>query len=140
MNLQLTLIIVLLHVHASAQFGKKRISTSDNFTIEKIGPGVWAAINNDNYGKAISNAGIIDLGNKTLVFDAFMTPSAAWELRNIAKQLTRKQVTMVVNSHYHTDHVRGNQAFVPTASILSTSKTREMIRENEGEEKKWEKS
>jgi hypothetical protein len=38
-------------------------------------------IQNDKGGHAICNAGIIDLGNKTLVFDAFINPDAAIELR-----------------------------------------------------------
>ena len=134
------LFILAFPFTTSAQFSRKRVQTSENFTVEKIAPGVWAAINNKNYGKAISNAGIIDMGNKTIVFDAFMTPEAAWELKNIAKQLTGKPVTLVINSHFHTDHVRGNQAFVPTAVIMSSRITREMIRDNEGEEKKWERA
>ena len=42
---------------------------------------MWAAIQNDKGGHAISNAGIIALGNKTIVFDAFMNPDAASELK-----------------------------------------------------------
>jgi hypothetical protein len=42
---------------------------------------VWAAIQNDKGGHAISNAGIIALGNKTVVFDASMNPDAASELK-----------------------------------------------------------
>jgi len=44
-------------------------------------PGVWAAIQNDKGGHAISDAGIIALGNKTVVFDASMNPDAASELK-----------------------------------------------------------
>jgi len=40
-----------------------------HFTIKQLSPGVWAAINNDNYGHAICNAGIIDLGDQTIIFD-----------------------------------------------------------------------
>jgi hypothetical protein len=57
---------------------------SKNFSVQQLAPGVWAAIQNDNGGHAISNAGIIDLGNKTLVFDAFMNPDAAGELKQTA--------------------------------------------------------
>jgi hypothetical protein len=32
-------------------------------------------------GAAICNAGIIDLGDRTLVFDSFMSPLAAEDLR-----------------------------------------------------------
>ena len=56
---------------------KAKLRPSGNFTIEELAPNVWVAIHNDNFGKAICNAGIIDLGNKTVIFDPFMTPSAA---------------------------------------------------------------
>src|SRR6187399_3330127 len=69
---------------------KVKLNPSANFTIEQLAPNVWAAINNENYGKAICNAAIIDLGDKTVVFDPFMTPSAAQELRDAAIQLTKR--------------------------------------------------
>ncbi|MEO8582917.1 MAG: MBL fold metallo-hydrolase [Flavitalea sp.] len=123
-----------------AQLFKRRVNKSVNFTIEQLAPRVWAAIQNDFYGKAICNAGIIDLGNKTLVFDPFLSPSAARELNIIAKQLTHKPVSIVVNSNYHNDHIRGNQVFLPNASIMSTSITREEMERIEPEEQAWEKA
>lgn len=123
-----------------AQFWKRhRPRVSANFSIQQLAPQVWVAINNDNYGKAICNAGIVDLGNQVLVFDPFMNPQAASELRIIARQLTRKPVTFVVNSHYHHDHIRGNQAFLPNARIISTTTTRYKIEHTEPEEQEWEK-
>jgi len=118
---------------------KTKIRRSANFTIQQLAPNVWAAIHNDHYGKAICNAGIVDMGDKTLIFDPFMTPSAASELKTIAEQLTGKKVTFVVNSHYHTDHIRGNQAFLPNATIVGTNITRAQIEENEPGEQEWEK-
>jgi cyclase len=131
--------MVFLSPEVTAQSGKIKYKPSRNFTIEQIAPRVWVAIHNDNYGKAICNAGIIDLGDKTLVFDPFMTPSAAAELRDIAKKLTRKNVTIVVNSHHHTDHIRGNQVFLPNATIIGTNTTRHLIERNEPGEQEWEK-
>ncbi|MBO9572085.1 MAG: MBL fold metallo-hydrolase, partial [Chitinophagaceae bacterium] len=124
-----------------AQFRrKKEIKTSLNFNIQQLAPGVWAAINNDNYGKAICNAGIVDLGQQTLVFDPFMNPAVAAELKDVAKQLTGKDVTIVVNSHYHNDHIRGDQAFIPNATIISTTTTKASIEANEPDEREWEKA
>jgi glyoxylase-like metal-dependent hydrolase (beta-lactamase superfamily II) len=133
--------VVVLPQRTSAQFWKKKkVSVSANFTVQQLAPRVWAAINNDNYGKAICNAGIVDLGSQTLVFDPFMNPSAAQELREIAKQLTGKNVSIVVNSHHHNDHIRGNQAFMPNVTIISTSTTRDQIQLNEPGEQEWEKA
>jgi cyclase len=118
---------------------KKKQRSSGNFTVQQLAPGVWAAIHNDQYGKAICNAGIVDLGDKTLLFDAFMTPQAAEELKLVAEELTRKPVSIVVNSHYHNDHIRVNQVFAPYATIISTNYTRNKIAETEPEEQVWER-
>lgn len=122
-----------------AQSRKAKIKPSSNFTIQQLSDNVWVAIHNDHYGKAICNAGIIDLGDKTLVFDPFMTPSAAVELKEVARKLTRKPVSYIVNSHHHTDHIRGNQVFLPNATIVSTAITRDKIERNEPGEQEWEK-
>ena len=128
------------HQDSFAQFGKKtKIERSANFSIQQLTPQVWVAIHNDYYGKAICNAAIVDMGDKTLVFDPFMTPSAAVELREVARQLTNRKVTYVVNSHHHMDHIRGNQVFLPNATIVGTNTTRELIQLNEPAEQEWEK-
>jgi glyoxylase-like metal-dependent hydrolase (beta-lactamase superfamily II) len=138
--LPLIILCILCNDQALAQFWKKqRIKPSANFTIQQLAPQVWVAIHNDHYGKAICNAGIIDMGDKTLVFDPFMTPSAAMELKEIARVLTKKKVTYVVNSHFHMDHTRGDQVFIPTARIVGTTTTREQIELNEPTEQEWEK-
>ena len=113
--------------------------SSRHFTIQLISPGIWAAISNDNYGHAICNAGIIDLGDKTVVFDPFMNIDAAKDLKAAAMELTKRPVTIVINSHYHNDHIRGNQVFVPGASIISTEWTRNEMSISEPEEIAWEK-
>lgn len=100
---------------------------SAHFRIEEVAPGAWAALANDT-GACVSNAGIIDLGNQTLVFDTFMTPAAGTDLRSAAERLTGRSASLVVNSHHHGDHVRGNQAFAGTA-IMSTARTAELITE-----------
>lgn len=112
--------------------------TSKHFTIHKLSDGVWAAINNDHFGHAICNAGIVDLGDKTIIFDPFMNIDAAIDLKSIAKELTHKEASIVINSHYHNDHVRGNQVFLP-ASIISTTWTRKQMAISEPQELDWEK-
>ena len=74
---------------------------------------------------------------KTLVYDPFMTPEAARELRVVAEELTGRPVSIVVNSHYHNDHIRGNQVFLPIANVISTSWTRDQIAKSEPEEQAW---
>ena len=105
---------------------------SKHFTVQKLSDGIFAAIAR-NGGYAICNAGIIDLGDATLIFDPFMTPEAAKDLQIISDQLTGHKVKYVVNSHFHNDHIGGNQVF-NNAIIISTQKTRELIAKYQPEE------
>lgn len=118
---------------------KKKSKEPTSFTIQQLAPGVWAAIHNDQSGRAICNAGIVDLGDKTLVFDPFMTPQAANELRTVAEQLTQRPVTVVIDSHFHSDHIRGNQEFRPFATIISSTITRNEIEKEEPGQEAWDK-
>lgn len=100
---------------------------TDYFTLKKIAEGVYAAIAKGGQG-AWSNAGIVDLGDELLIFDTCSTPAAAKELRKQAEEITGKQIKYVVNSHYHGDHVFGNQVF-EDVSIISTELTRKWFQE-----------
>ncbi len=99
---------------------------SKHYTLDKVTDGVYAAIARVG-GSAIGNAGLVDLGDSTLVIDTFVTPTAAEDLRTDAQRLTGRDVRWVVNTHYHNDHIWGNQAFVPEAQIISTFQTRALI-------------
>jgi glyoxylase-like metal-dependent hydrolase (beta-lactamase superfamily II) len=99
--------------------------TSEHFTLEEVAEGVYAAIAIE--GKAaFSNAGIVDLGDRTIVFDAFEASIAAQDLRQAAESLTGHPVTTLVISHGHEDHWLGDQAFIG-ATIVSTPGIREQM-------------
>ncbi|AZB41801.1 MBL fold metallo-hydrolase [Bacillus sp. FJAT-42376] len=97
------------------------------FTCEEVRPGVYAAIVKEGMG-ALGNAGFVNLGEATLVFDTFALPQAAAELRATAESLTGNPVKYAVNSHFHGDHTNGNQLFRDSV-IISTPKTREKMAE-----------
>jgi len=103
---------------------------SDHFTLYQLADGVFAAIAISG-GAAVSNAGIIDLGDKTLIFDTLMTPQAAEDLRLAAQQVTGRDPEIIINSHYHNDHIWGNQVFSPQAQIISATQTRRFIETSE---------
>lgn len=132
-KLEFSLILIIFsigifHTHATSQ-----TSESKHFKIEKMSEGVYAAIHKPG-GYAICNAGIVNLGEENLIFDTFISPEAASDLSRIAVELTGKPVRYVVNSHYHNDHIRGNQVFKPSATIISTGATRDLIAEKEPQE------
>lgn len=97
------------------------------FTIDFLADGIYAAIAKPGTG-AMGNAGIIDLGDQTLVFDTMYTPQAGQALHDTAVQLFNRPVSLVINSHFHLDHVGGNQSF-PNAVIISTDQTRTLMLE-----------
>jgi cyclase len=107
-----------------------------HFGVDELGNGIFAAIHKDG-GGAICNAGIVDLGDRTLVFDTFLTPQAARDLKRAAETLTAKPVSIVVNSHAHNDHVWGNQVFSAQADIVSTVVTTETIMSEGMKECAW---
>lgn len=105
----------------------KTLVHTEYFTLKKIANGVVGAVAKPGKG-AWSNAGFVDLGTELLVFDAFNTPSAAEELRKQAERITGKKVKYLINSHYHGDHIFGNQIF-KNEVIISTELTKEWIEE-----------
>ena len=111
---------------------------SRHFQLQRLADGVYAAVASEG-GYAICNAGIVDTGDRTIVFDTFISLNAAKDLLRVAKRLTPQNVIRVVNSHYHSDHVRGNQVFPPDVDILSTATTLEGIAHEEPEEIEWER-
>jgi cyclase len=115
-----------------------RLPESKHFHLECLTSGVYAAIASEQ-GYAICNAGIIDIGDRTIVFDTFLTPEAGRDLLRASEQLTSNKITFVINSHEHNDHIRGNQVFGSDVDILSTASTREAIERNEPENIKSEK-
>ncbi len=99
-----------------------------HFSLHQLAEGVYHAVARAG-GGAMSNAGIVDLGDQALVFDTFLTPLAASDLRAAAERLTGQPVTAVINSHWHNDHVCGNQVFADVA-IIATERTQQLVTSN----------
>lgn len=99
--------------HVSKQF------SSPHFEIQELGEGVYAAIGPQE-GLCHSNAGIIDLGDRTLVFDTLTLPSYGDDLARACLELTGREPTWIAISHFHSDHWLGNQAFAENTPILAT--------------------
>lgn len=104
----------------------KILPETQHFDLEQVADGIFAAIVIPG-NAAQGNAAIIDLGDSTLIFDTFLTAQAAEELQDSAELLTGRLATYVVNSHYHLDHVMGNQVFFPHATFIATSQTRTLM-------------
>ncbi len=99
---------------------------SKHFHLEEVADGVYVAIASID-GGAVCNAGLIDLGDQVVIFDTFLTPQAALDLRAAAERLFDHPITTIINSHWHNDHVNGNMVFPPDIPILATGATRELL-------------
>ena len=99
--------------------------SSKHFVIHEVSENAYAAIHS-NGGWQTGNSSIIDLGGSTLLFDTGLTPQSARDLREASIHLTGREPAIVVNSHYHNDHIRGNQSF-QESKIISSSLTRKLI-------------
>ncbi len=88
-----------------------------DFTIKKVGDGIYAAIGSDS-GKAGSNAGFIIGENGVLVVDTFEDVVPAQNLLAEIQKLTRLPVRFVVNTHYHLDHTGGNAVFQKAGATI----------------------
>jgi len=107
----------------------KTLPQSEHFTLHELADGVWAA-SVKPFGLGMSNSGIVDLGDRTLVFDTTISPASAADLRNAAEDLTGRPVSCVLTSHWHRDHVLGNAVFAPETEIYATMRTRELMVEH----------
>jgi glyoxylase-like metal-dependent hydrolase (beta-lactamase superfamily II) len=92
--------------------------------IEQLADGVFASIAEEG-DVAVGNAGFVDLGGETLVFDTHVSLAAGRELRAAAERVGPART--VVLSHWHGDHVYGAGAF--EATVHATARTAELMRE-----------
>jgi len=105
-----------------------------DFKLVKLGQGVWAAIGSDS-GKAGANAGFVVGEDGVAVIDTFEDPGAAKDLLAEIRKITPLPIRFVVNTHYHLDHVNGNDVFAAAgATILAQRNVRDWER---AENLKW---
>jgi len=101
---------------------------SRHFTLTPLAHGVYACIHKPG-GAAHSNAGIIDLGDRTLLVDAFNTLAAGRDLRQTAEALFERPVETIVLTHAHSDHWIGASAFEAGTTLLATNTIRQVCPE-----------
>lgn len=87
---------------------------------EPLGDGVWIvrgaqeAIDRRN-GGAIANITLFDTADGAVIVDTGPSKRYGIALEALARELTGKPVVRAYLTHFHPDHVFGNQAFAPAA-------------------------
>jgi glyoxylase-like metal-dependent hydrolase (beta-lactamase superfamily II) len=91
---------------------------SQLFDIEKAAEGVYFAAARPQV-RINCNAAIFVGSKDVVVVDTHARPSAATSLLGqIKREITEKPVRYVVNTHFHGDHIQGNQAYRAAESKL----------------------
>jgi cyclase len=96
------------------------------FELVKVKDGIYAAVARPQY-KLNCNAAVIINEDDVLIVDSHSKPSAARALLKLIRKITQNPVRHVVNTHFHYDHVRGNQAFSgfpQEVMLISSEQTR----------------
>jgi len=107
---------------------KNNLLESKHFTLEPLTESVYACIHKPG-GAAYSNAGIIDLGDRTLLLDSFNTLAASRDLRQAAEALFERPVDTIILTHPHSDHWIGASAFDASTALLTTKTIRQVCLE-----------
>jgi len=106
---------------------KKMDFKSDYFDLIKLNDFSYAAISNNP--ENISNAGFVDLGDKVVVYDTFLSLEAAKDMIKAIEIYTNTRDITVAISHWHNDHFMGNCAFSKDTDIISSEATLTKIKE-----------
>ena len=87
-------------------------SSDRNFSVEPLAEGVYAVIRKEPPGLMVdaNNVFIIN-DNDVVVVDSNGAPSITKQVVAALRKLTDKPVRYVINTHWHDDHIRGNQVY-----------------------------
>ena len=64
-----------------------------------------------------TNSGFIVGDEGVMVIDSLMTPSLAGQVRTSVRNVTKSPIRYLINTHFHGDHVFGNQYFQPAPIV-----------------------
>ena len=90
---------------------------SQDFSLQSVATGVWVAIATDT-GRAGGNAGFVIGDDGIAVIDTFEHPDAAGNLLAAIRRVSPLPIRFVINTHYHLDHVNGNDVFANTGALV----------------------
>jgi glyoxylase-like metal-dependent hydrolase (beta-lactamase superfamily II) len=112
---------------ARAQGGNQIVSGAHKF--EKIADGIYYATASGTM-QVGANSPIIVTNNEVVIIDSETSPAAGRALVQDIKSFTDKPVKYVIDSHFHYDHLFGNQIFGPDVQIIGHDHTVERLKAN----------
>ena len=126
MSLARLCLLILFAAAAPAAFGQ-----AGSFELVRLAEGVYVARRTEPPGLTVNaNSVFIVNDEDVIVVDATLTPGTAREELAALRRLTDKPVRYVINTHWHDDHVLGNQTYreaFPLADFVAHENTREYL-------------
>lgn len=98
-------------------------------TLRQIADGVYA-FEQPPGGWCLNNAGLVTGGDKAVLIDTVATESRALRLKAEVERIVPGGPDVLVNTHFHGDHVFGNSHFAPRATIVAGEVTRSDMAES----------
>jgi glyoxylase-like metal-dependent hydrolase (beta-lactamase superfamily II) len=98
-------------------------SPSDSgFTVQKLAAGVYAVVRKEPLGLINESNSMFIIGDRdVIVVDAQSSSARTRETLAALRRLTDKPVSAIINTHWHDDHVVGNEVYkaaYPNAEII----------------------
>lgn len=82
------------------------------FTVQEVVPGVYAAVRREPPGFWFDCNSVFVVGDRdVVVVDTNVSPASARATLAALRKITDKPVSHVVNTHWHDDHIAGNQVY-----------------------------
>lgn len=85
---------------------------AERFNVERLADGVFAVVSQKPPGLFFESSSVVVIGERDVaVVDAQFSRAATQRVLAEIRRLTRKPVRYVINTHYHDDHITGNQVY-----------------------------
>ncbi|WP_354643062.1 MBL fold metallo-hydrolase [Kitasatospora camelliae] len=97
--------------------------------LRPVAEGVWAFEQSPG-GWCLNNAGLVADGGRAVLIDTVATESRNLRLRAEVERIAPGGPDVVVNTHFHGDHVFGNAHFAPRATVIAGEGTRSDMAES----------
>ena len=94
---------------------------------------VWRNLFTLNHGKGIeSNTTFLITSEGVVVVDTRDTPAEARKVKEEVRKQTQLPILYIINTHYHGDHVFGNQVFKDSNTIIAHENVRKALENESG--------
>jgi cyclase len=125
-NMRLLCLIIFLFLQPTGTHAQ-----SEQFEMVKVADGVYAAIRKEPPGLTVNGNSVFIINEQdVIIVDTTLTPGTAREELAALRKLTNKPVKYVINTHWHDDHIMGNQVYrdaFPSVEFIAHARTREYL-------------